>query len=41
MLELVLFEGNMVGSYLNINAYGALGTYYSELHAETGTAKSC
>ncbi len=48
MLELVLFEGNMVGSYLNINAYGALGTYYSELHAEnrdgqivlTGTRKA-
>lgn len=48
MLELVLFEGNMVGSYLNINAYGALGTYYSELHAEnrdgqivlTGTRKT-
>lgn len=47
-LELVLFEGNMVGSYLNINAYGALGTYYSDLHAEnrdgqivlTGTRKT-
>lgn len=34
MLELVLFEGNMVGSFLNINASGALGTYYSDLQAE-------
>ncbi|WP_302016058.1 autotransporter domain-containing protein [uncultured Akkermansia sp.] len=47
-LELVLFEGDMVGSDLNINAYGALGTYYSNLHAEnregqvvlTGTRKA-
>ncbi len=47
-LELVLFEGNMVGSDLHINAYGALGTYYSNLHAEdrdgrivlTGTRKA-
>lgn len=47
-LELVLFEGDLVGADLNINAYGALGTYYSDLHAEerngrivlTGTRKA-
>lgn len=33
-LELVLFEGTMEGSDLNIKASGALGTYYSDLHAE-------
>lgn len=33
-LEMVLFEGKMEGSDLNIRAGGALGTYYSGLHVE-------
>lgn len=47
-LNLVLFDGTMEGRDLNINAAGALGTYYTDLHAEningqvvlTGTRKN-
>lgn len=34
MLNMVLFDGNMTGNDLNIQALGALGTYYTNLHAE-------